>query len=53
MKATIYLNNEVIFSSNKISAKNLEKAENGLKIKHGCMKMTDIVKKGFKVFTSK
>ncbi len=53
MKATIYLNKEVIFSSNNISAKNLEKAENGLKIKHGCMLMKERVEKGFKVFTSK
>jgi hypothetical protein len=53
MKTTIYLNNEIIFSSNKISAKNLEKVENGLKIKHGCMTMRERVKKGFKVFTSK
>ena len=53
MKATIYLNNEVIFSSNSVSAKKLEKVENDLKLQHGCMLMADRVKKGFKVFTSK
>ena len=53
MKATIYLNNKVIFSSDNISSKKLEKVENELKLKHGCMLMADRVKKGFKVFASK
>ena len=53
MKATIYLNNKVIFSSDNISSKKLEKVENELKLQHGCMLMADRVKNGFKVFTSK
>jgi len=52
MKATIYLNNEVIYTSNKISAKNLAKKENELKQLHGCMKMEDRVKNGFLIFTN-
>lgn len=52
MKAVIYLNNEVIFESNCISKADLAKKQNEMKQLHGCTSMQNIVKKGFKVFTS-
>ena len=52
MKASIHIDGKEIFSSNKISAINLEKKANELKIKHNCQKMADIVKRQFKVFTT-
>jgi hypothetical protein len=52
MKARIFIENKEVFSSNKISRKNLDKKETELKQKFGCQKMTDIVNKGYKVFIS-
>jgi hypothetical protein len=53
MKATIHIDGKEVFSSRKISAINLDKKVNELKIKYNCMKIADVVKRGFKVFTSK
>lgn len=50
MKAQIHIDGKVIFTSNKISNKNLEKKENELKHKYGCLKMADIVRRGFNTF---
>jgi hypothetical protein len=52
MKTRIFLNGKEIFSSNKISKANLQKKVEELKRANGCMKITDIVRKGFVVFTS-
>ena len=52
MKATIYIDGKVIFSSNRISSARLEKVTNEMKHKHGCIKMPDIVKRNFAVTTS-
>lgn len=53
MKASIHINGNEIWSSNRISKKDLEKKVNELELANGVKKMADKVKAGFKVFTSK
>lgn len=52
MKASIYVNGKLVFSSKRISQKALLKKEGELLRTYGCLKMKDRVLKGFAVFTS-
>ena len=52
MKARIFLDGNEIFTSNKISKKNLDKKETEIKHNNNCLKMEQIIKRGYKLFTS-
>ena len=52
MKAQIFLDGELVFKSNRISANNLQKKAQEIKKKYGCEKMEDQVKRGFALFRS-
>ena len=51
MRIQIYVNNEKIYSNNKISKCNADVVIQRLKRKYGYEKMEDQVKKGFAVFS--
>ena len=53
MKASIHIDGNEIFKSNRISLENLNIKSNQLKIENNCQRMTDIVKRKYRVFTSK
>lgn len=52
MKTRIFCSGVEIFTSNKISAANLEKKVAELRKKHDCQTMPEKVRKGFNVFCS-
>ena len=51
MKAQIFLDGKLIFKSNKISQKNLDKIESEISIKEN-LNMPNRVERGFKIFTT-
>jgi hypothetical protein len=53
MKTQIHINSKMVFSSNRISQKNLDKKIVEIQEKYNINKMVDVVKNKFKVFTSK
>lgn len=52
MKASVHIDGKEIWSSNRVSQANLDKKVNELKIKHNCQKISEIIKRNFKVFTA-
>jgi hypothetical protein len=50
MKAQIHINEKMVFSSNRISQKNLDKKIVEIKEKHNIKKMIDVVRNNFKIF---
>lgn len=52
MKAQVHIDGKVIWKSNRISAVNLEKKVDELRREYKCQTMPEIIRRGFKVFTS-